>query len=336
VLGFCGVPTHDENRAPLKRDEKTSKRIAAEAVKKVYQHTESVREIKDERTMELITQRGVLAEHFRTKYGSGNGSEERKTNAYPYFIGAFDTVASLVNPVVATSLLLAGAVAVAAIVWFTAHTRFWVYPIVIGGFLLAWAFLAFVKSLTRSELGLPRRHKLRFFHFVEVHQGKYETHLNPNVAYARHAIAIDERRKAFDKVAWGGSYSKAQEESHSFEQVWFAGDHSDIGGSYHENESRLSDISLLWMLDAAVGAGLEYDKSVLQLYPDPTGPQHDEARSSVFHFFPTILRTVPNDAPLHPSVIERFKAREILDYDTLKAYRPENLRQHKDVQQFYP
>ena len=32
-----------------------------------------------------------------------------------------------------------------------------------------------------------------------------------------------------------------------FRQVWFAGNHSDIGGSYPENESRLSDITLDWM-----------------------------------------------------------------------------------------
>jgi hypothetical protein len=162
-----------------------------------------------------------------------------------------------------------------------------------------------------------------------------ETHLNPNVQHARHAIAIDERREAFQRVPWGGAYSKAQEESHSFEQLWFAGDHSDVGGSYAENESRLSDISLQWMLKAAVQAGLKCDPSVMMLYPGPTGPQHDETRSSLFRFFPKILREVPADAPLHPSVIDRFKAAEILDYDTFKQYRPENLRHHNDVKQFY-
>ena len=33
-------------------------------------------------------------------------------------------------------------------------------------------------------------------------------------------------------------------------QYWFAGNHSDIGGSY-SNKSRLSDIALKWMLDEA-------------------------------------------------------------------------------------
>jgi hypothetical protein len=89
------------------------------------------------------------------------------------------------------------------------------------------------------------------------------------------------------------------------------------------------------MLDAAVRAGLIYDSSVLKLFPDSTGPQHDEVRSSMFRFFGKILRTIPNDAPLHPSVIERFNAAEILDYDTMKRYRPENLRDHYQVKQYY-
>jgi hypothetical protein len=42
--------------------------------------------------------------------------------------------------------------------------------------------------------------------------------------------------------------------------MWFAGNHSDVGGSYPENETRLSDISLGWMAHAA------------QTFPDRKGP----------------------------------------------------------------
>ena len=96
-----------------------------------------------------------------------------------------------------------------------------------------------------------------------------------------------------------------------FEQLWFAGNHSDVGGSYSENESRLSDISLQWMLEEAVKAGLKYDLSVLKLFPDPFGPQHDETRSSLFRLAPKLTRAIPHDAPLHPSVLERFPAAEV-------------------------
>jgi hypothetical protein len=48
--------------------------------------------------------------------------------------------------------------------------------------------------------------------------------------------------------------------------AWFAGNHSDIGGSYPENQSRLSDIALDWMLRWAVAVpnGLKFDRRVLR------------------------------------------------------------------------
>ena len=79
----------------------------------------------------------------------------------------------------------------------------------------------------------------------------YDVHLPKTVRFARHAMAIDEYRKDFARVRWGGhnlppSYPGAPE---AFQQIWFAGNHADIGGSYPENKSRLSDISLKWMVD---------------------------------------------------------------------------------------
>jgi hypothetical protein len=46
-------------------------------------------------------------------------------------------------------------------------------------------------------------------------------------------------------------------------------------------------------------------------------------------------RAIPNDAPLHPSVIERFSYERVLVYGDYKAYRPGNLMSHNDVRQFY-
>src|SRR5207244_4600670 len=80
--------------------------------------------------------------------------------------------------------------------------------------------------------------------------------LSRYVHYARSANAIDETRKDFDRVGWGGLHSDASEKVNGIDRLmqwWFAGNHSDIGGSYAETESRLSDIALQWMIEQATG-----------------------------------------------------------------------------------
>jgi hypothetical protein len=78
--------------------------------------------------------------------------------------------------------------------------------------------------------------------------------LSRHVAFARSANAIDETRKDFDRVGWGGSDEGAPSfPGHDrFRQWWFAGNHSDVGGSYPEPESRLSDIALEWTCREAI------------------------------------------------------------------------------------
>ena len=67
-----------------------------------------------------------------------------------------------------------------------------------------------------------------------------------------------------------------------FEQIWFAGNHSDVGGSYPENEARLSDIALHWMVNEARRCPhpILVDKAYLKLCPSCDGMQHDERKSS--------------------------------------------------------
>lgn len=77
---------------------------------------------------------------------------------------------------------------------------------------------------------------------------------NPDMANGRHAVSIDERRCYFRNNLWG-----PQLPGQSIKQVWFAGVHSDVGGSYPEAESGLSKISLEWMLCEAVSLGLLVD-----------------------------------------------------------------------------
>ena len=87
VLSLCGVPTTmADGQTPLFRDLGSTRKIAKEAVKKVYQHVSSAR------ISAFVEQRKALALQFRQKYHSDvNGA----ANVNPYFIGVFDTVAAL-------------------------------------------------------------------------------------------------------------------------------------------------------------------------------------------------------------------------------------------------
>ncbi len=85
---------------------------------------------------------------------------------------------------------------------------------------------------------------------------------NPIMITGRHAVSIDERRCFFLSNLWGRPYGPHEREyrvDQNIRQVWFAGVHSDVGGSYSEKESGLSKITLEWMLAEAVTAGLLVD-----------------------------------------------------------------------------
>ena len=85
------------------------------------------------------------------------------------------------------------------------------------------------------------------------------------------------------------------------------------------------------MLDAAVSVGLKHDPSVLKLYPDPLGMQHDETQRFPFKWARKIDREIKSDAPLHQSVLDRLHSSEVLQYDTYKRYDPPSLRGHQST-----
>ncbi|HEV8391512.1 MAG TPA: DUF2235 domain-containing protein [Dongiaceae bacterium] len=341
VIALCGIPTADGD-GPLRRDVKTSKRIARQAVKRVYQHTHSRPPDKaTQRQKEQLEQRQELAKRFRTKHRSGDGDG---ANVYPHFIGAFDTVAAIGNMTVATTVLALAALAINFGVVMSA-ARFlgldYGWPTLLVASIVVVVVLSYLGNLIyriRREVGLCHSKWWRPFHLLDWRMRFYDMTLNPKVQYARHALAIDERRKDFDRVGWGtrGDHPERPKDGPEwFQQIWFSGCHSDVGGSYLEDESRLSDIPLKWMLDVAVSVGLTYDDRVLKPYPDPTGMQHDETRKLPFKLFAKIDRTIPADAPLHPTVLRRFETQEVQLYDVLGPYRPEGLRNHNDTSRFY-
>lgn len=100
------------------------------------------------------------------------------------------------------------------------------------------------------------------------------TSTNPSVKYVRHAIAIDERRAFFRQNLWGRLKPEDDAIKQDVKQVWFAGVHSDVGGSYAREASGLSNIALEWMLVEAKEQGmrigdLEKAQEMVRDIPDP-------------------------------------------------------------------
>jgi uncharacterized protein (DUF2235 family) len=107
---------------------------------------------------------------------------------------------------------------------------------------------------------------------------------NSDLSMVRHAVSIDERRAFFRQNLFGMPSKSEQDVS----EVWFAGVHSDVGGSYPESESQLSKITLRWMVAEAESSGLVVDPSQKAhllggeppyVEPDPlTKNQHESLR----------------------------------------------------------
>jgi uncharacterized protein (DUF2235 family) len=173
---------------------------------------------------------------------------------------------------------------------------------------------------------------------------------NPDMKNGRHAVSIDERRCYFRNNLWG-----AQLPGQTLKQVWFAGVHSDIGGSYLEAESGLSQIALEWMLCEAVSLGLLVDpvradfvlgrpgsasppagSQPSPVRPDPLAKIHNSLtlvwwlveflphkyydfaeRQAKWRIPLGARRTIPDGSVLHTTVKEKLQ----LDQD----YRPTNL-----------
>ena len=233
-----------------------------------------------------------------------------------------------------------------------AHALGWPFWALFAAFGLGIPAGAYVAACFRCKgLASLARYRMAF----------YDLTLHYAVRYARQAIAIDENRKKFACVPWDAQDTRESSAPPSgpvparIKQVWFAGSHSDVGGSYPETESRLSDIALAWMVQEArsLPSPILIDHSVLRLYPDSGGPQHDE-RAAFIAACPRWLvwcslwfvkeknfgwreghRQVPHDAVLHPSVIERFRRPAVLKHGRLAPYRPQALRRHPQVAGFY-
>ena len=372
VVALCGIPTQNLDGSKLPLDVAGSKKLAKYAVKHVYQFTSSRKKYEATAYQKFLLQtRERLAIRFRMDCLAFDPAHPIHPNNYPYFVGAFDTVAALGSLAQATHFAVVYVIGAAVVSWFLSLlpnvpligsylTFFQFVPVFIAlvAIPIAIALVIYVSTHVKFDFKVPgysSREQLRTFHFTtEWKHTFYDTDLNLNIPYAKHAISIDENRKDFARVKWGVPDERPSRDEFNnltFEQVWFAGNHADIGGGYHENESRLSDTPLKWMLACAyiIPNGIKYDRSVLRLHGDPAGIQHDEVKTgfaTIPNFFgitwtygtrelPKMQNSQFSDATMHRSVYERFDMDEVPDYNAMMEYRPVTLANHLDFKDAY-
>lgn len=117
---------------------------------------------------------------------------------------------------------------------------------------------------TVGALGVPGRlRKDHQFHDIDLGDG---------VEMARHALAIDERRRVFEPCFWKvpEGADRRRNGRVRLKQVWFEGAHSDVGGGYPERG--LSNTALQWMVEEAKSAGLVFDEALLADYLEVDSP----------------------------------------------------------------
>lgn len=126
---------------------------------------------------------------------------------------------------------------------------------------------------TVGALGLPGH--LRLARLVNRGLAFHDLTLSGRVRAARHAVAVDERRRHFPPTLWDNldALNALREGGQPYRQEWFPGDHGSVGGG--GPVTALSHGALSWIAEGAVTAGLELCDGSLgewQATSDPLGP----------------------------------------------------------------
>ncbi len=156
-------------------------------------------------------------------------------------------------------------------------------------------------------------------------RNKYKYHdigLNPSIHHAYHALAIDERRKLFAPSLW----TKPPGWNGTLEQVWFAGVHSNVGGSY--SPDGLANEALHWLVEKAEMLGLEFDKSFLAHYLPCFNSVLKDSMTTMYrvigpHIRPIGQQIVDGEA-IHQSALDRMNL-PACQYD------PQNLQDYINI-----
>jgi uncharacterized protein (DUF2235 family) len=143
---------------------------------------------------------------------------------------------------------------------------------------------------TVGSLGVPARYFIA--RWTNREHRFHDPSLSPFVKSARHAVAIDERRKDFAPTLWDnidelntGLGKSSGDADAPYQQMWFPGVHGAVGGG---GERRgLSDLALDWLLDGARGAGLVLEAGehsrIFELAPDYRDYLNNQEKSGLFY-----------------------------------------------------
>jgi uncharacterized protein (DUF2235 family) len=190
ALCYSGIPTQEAPGQPLNRDLGTARKLASQAVKTIYQHVSSPRD------KQFFAQRQALARQFREQHACADDP-----NAFPFFIGVFDTVAALSDRTSLITLSSAYAAVLAVISVGLDYvlgrgTGYWAAWLIFDTFCIA--FAAYVYTHLKFALHLPGFRWWDTIHLTTFRQKFYDQDLDQRIKYARHAISIDERRATSD------------------------------------------------------------------------------------------------------------------------------------------
>jgi uncharacterized protein (DUF2235 family) len=176
---------------------------------------------------------------------------------------------------------------------------------------------------TVGSLGIPDN--LLLSRLLNRGLGFHDLDLSSRVRAARHAVAIDERRRSFSPSLWKNLPELNKDRSPPpYRQAWFPGDHGAVGGG--REETKLSDAAAHWVLEGAQEAGLALDPEALERLEDGCdcrGTLADPNPGFVTRLLR--LRLVDRDGPnLAEDVAPPARERWTLD----PAYRPQPLARH--------
>jgi uncharacterized protein (DUF2235 family) len=152
---------------------------------------------------------------------------------------------------------------------------------------------------TVGALGIPDQ--IPFFPLDNILNKKYEFHdtrINRRIECARHAVAIDEKRKAFYVTPM---LKSDRSDNQDLKQVWFPGGHGCVGGGT-EATRQLSDAALKWMLDEAIKTGLSCKFEPIEggIVLDPNIPFED-APTGLFAPIETRIRQLSDNLNANPA-----------------------------------